>query len=251
VAYCSIDEAQPVAERRAMLTEAAASPRRMGDSWMAAAVLTMLGTRALLDGERDEAERLAQEGLRKARAVDSETAIGLALTQLGYSALARGHVGLARERFAEAVHAYQRIQDREGLTYTLEGLAAIALAQGKPEPAARAVGAADAARELIGVAVYPTMERTVRAPLVSAVEHALGTAAFGAARAAGTETDLDEATEQLLTLTTWTARNDAPDRSNSPSSCGIAPTCSCPASSSTQRHTQRSPRDAAGSGPGT
>ena len=66
-AYCSIEEAEPVAERRAMLTDAAASLRRVGDSWMAAAVLMMLSTLALLDGDPDEAERLGQEGLRQAR----------------------------------------------------------------------------------------------------------------------------------------------------------------------------------------
>jgi hypothetical protein len=45
--------------------------------------------------------------------------------------------------------------------------------------------------------VYPITQRVFRGPLVSAVEAALGTAAFEAARTGGTETDLDQAVEQL------------------------------------------------------
>ena len=198
--YCSISEAEPVAERRAILTEAAATLRRVGDRWVAAGVLTMLGTLALIEGDAVQAERLAQEGLEEARAIESDSAVGLALTQLGHSALARGDAALARARFGEGARAYQRVQDREGLTYTLDGLAAVALAQGRPEPAARGIGAADATRALIGVGVYPTLERVFRAPLVLAVRAALGTA-FDAARSAGTDIDLDQATEQLLEVT--------------------------------------------------
>lgn len=199
--YCSISQVESVVELRAILTEAAATLRRLGDRWVAAAVLSLLGTLALLDGDPIEAERLGQEALEQARAIDSESAIGLVLGQLGYSALARGDVGLARARFADSAHAYLRIKDREGLTYTLDGLAAVAFAQGRPELAAKAVGAADATRKLIGVEVYPLMQRTVRAPLMSAVQAALGNPAFEASRSAGTETEPDEAIEELLRLT--------------------------------------------------
>jgi predicted ATPase len=201
--YCS-SRIEPIAELRAILTEAAATLRQLGDQAVTPFALATLGMLALVDGDRLEAERLGQEAVEQARAIDSEALIGVALLELGYSALALGDAGLARARFAESAEAFQSIQDREGLTYALDGLAAVALAQGRPELAARAVGAADATRERLGLGVYPITQRAFRGPLLSAVEAALGTAAFEAARTGGTETDVDQAVEQLLSLTVRT-----------------------------------------------
>jgi predicted ATPase len=161
----------------------------------------VLGMLALVEGDQEMAERLGQEALGHARAIGSESAIGVALGGLGYTALAGGDVGRARARFADSAMAHQRVQDREGLTYALEGLAAVAFGQGKPELAARAIGAVDGTREQIGVSVYPLVQRIFRGPFVSAVRATLGPDRFEAARAAGAETDLDEALEELLSLT--------------------------------------------------
>jgi hypothetical protein len=52
--------------------------------------------------------------------------------------------------------------------------------------------------------VYPITQRAFRGPLLSAIQAALGAAAFEAARTGGTETDLDQAVEQLLSVTVRT-----------------------------------------------
>jgi tetratricopeptide (TPR) repeat protein len=209
--YCSMSQVEPICELRAILTEAAATLRRLGDHAATPFALATLGLLALSDGDPLEAERLGQEALQQARALDSEATIGVVLFGLGYSALARRDDGLAWARFADSAEMFRRIRDREGLAYTLDGLAAVALAQGRPELAAKAVGAADATRERIGVTVYPITQRAFRGPLLSAIQAALGAAAFEAARMAGTETDLEEAIEELLRLTA-SARTAQPSR---------------------------------------
>ena len=199
--YCSHSQAESVPVLRAMATEATSTLRRLGDQWVASFALGVLGILALIDGDQDTAERLGQEALEHATAIRSESAMGVALGQLGYVALARGDVGLARDRFADSAKAYQRVQDREGLTYAIEGLSAVAFGQDHPDLAARAIGLVDATREQIGVSAYALVQRIFRAQFVSAVEAALGSEQFEAAKAAGTEIGPDEAIEELLRLT--------------------------------------------------
>ncbi len=196
--YYVNSEVEPIAERRAMLAETASTLRRLGDIATAMFALNNAATLALLDGDPIEAERIAQEALEHAQSIGMEAGTPVALSELGYSALARGDVGLARARFADSARAYQRVQDREGVTYTLDGLAAVALAQGNPEAAAKAIGAADATRAEIGVGVYPIIQRSFRGPLLAAVQAARGADAFQAAHAAGSETDPDQAIDELL-----------------------------------------------------
>jgi hypothetical protein len=199
--YAVNSQREPVAELRAMLTEAVATLRRLGDQRSASLAQSGRALYALLDGEVGEAERLAQESLELAQAIGTDSMIGVALVTLGSCALARGEAGLARSRIADAAAACQRARDRDGLTYVLDGLAAVAFAQGKLELAAKGIGAADATRERIGIGLYPLIYQTSRAPFVSAVHAALGTARFQTARTDGSETDPDQAIEQLLQLT--------------------------------------------------
>ncbi len=199
--YCSHNQAESVPVLRAMLTEATSTLLRLGDRWVASFALGVLAVLALIEGEHSTAERLGQEALTHARAIDTDSAIGVAQTELAYCVLARGDIGQARARFADSAKAYHRVQDRAGLTYALEGLAAVALGQSNPELAARAIGVVDTTREHLGVGVYPIVQRIFRGPFVSAVQPALGSDQFETSRAASAETDLDTAIEELLKLT--------------------------------------------------
>jgi predicted ATPase len=162
--YAVNSQREPVAERRAMLSGAVATLRRLGDQRSASLAQSGLALYALRDGEAGEAERLAQESLELAQAIDSDSMIGVARVMLGSCALARAEVALARSTLADAAAACQRARNRDGLAYVLDGLAAVALAQGKPELAAKGIGAADATRERIGIGLYPRISRTFRAP---------------------------------------------------------------------------------------
>lgn len=188
---------ESAAEARRLLTEAADTLRGLGDDYGAAFALGILGQVVLRDGDPVEADRYQDEAMQRARAVGVDHLVGLGLNERGMTAVALGDLDLARSRFAESARLHQHIQSREGLSYCLDGLARVALAEEKPEQAARAIGSAEAIREKVGVSLWPIM-KSLREPQVSAVRAALGDAAFDAARAAGAETDPGELIEELL-----------------------------------------------------
>lgn len=187
----------PVAKPRILLEEAGAILRRLGDHYGAAFALATLGQLALSEGEVSKADHIQHEALEHAQAVESEHMIGIALNQLGFVALTQQDLDLARSRFAQSARLHQHVRDREGLAYSLDGLAAVALAGDKPELAAKAIGAADAIRKTIGVAPWPMM-RALRDPLIARIKTSLGDDAFTSARTAGSEIDPDHAVEELL-----------------------------------------------------
>lgn len=114
--------------------------------------------------------------------------------------MATGDVVGARRRFADAADAHGRMLDQEGSAYCLDGLAAVALAQGQPEVAARLLGASSHARALVGVAIWPGMKPLADA-LRAAVIAALGDADFQTATAEGTRMRLNEALDYALEST--------------------------------------------------
>jgi hypothetical protein len=188
---------ESAAEARRLLTEAADTARELDDQYGAAFAFGILGQVALREGDAIEADRYQDEAMQNARAVGSDHLLGLSLNERGMTAVALGDLQLARSRFAESARLHEQIQSREGLAYCLDGLARLALAEDKPELAARAIGGADAIREKVGVSLWPIM-KSLRAPLLSATRAALGNEGFDSARAAGAETDPDEVVEELL-----------------------------------------------------
>lgn len=167
-----------------LLTEAVAELRRSGDTWSVAYGLVLLGDVALLGGDVAEAVRVHDEGLRLARGIGDEHLVGTLLDQLALDALLAGDAPGARTRLVESAAVHRRVRDQEGLAYCLDGLAALCLLQGDPGTAARLSGAADAAREAIGVTVWP-MLRSLAEGFGEAVRAALGEDEDRRQRAAG------------------------------------------------------------------
>jgi hypothetical protein len=96
-----------------------------------------------------------------------------------------GELDQAAEQLGRGAALHRELRDHEGIAYCLEGFAALALAQGRAEEAARLMGTADAARHLVGVAVWPFM-RPLHERLETFARTALGDAfdpAFAAGRA--------------------------------------------------------------------
>lgn len=161
---------------RALLLEAQAAFRQLGDSWSLAQVLIDLGMlalgarataaargwcgealaaarplkdralEALAHNNLGEAARLAgndaaaaahyEAGLRLYRALDSRTDIPRLVHNLGYRALHAGDTALARARFAESPALFRAADQGGGLAEALAGLAAVA-AQGRSPAASR------------------------------------------------------------------------------------------------------------------
>jgi hypothetical protein len=102
---------------------------------------------------------------------------GQALNQLGLDALLAGDVEGARAWLAAGAKVHRALFDQEGLAYCLDGFAAVALAQGRAEAAARLLGAANRTREVVGLAVWPLLAPLAEA-FATGVRTALGDEAF-------------------------------------------------------------------------
>ncbi|MFL6128280.1 MAG: ATP-binding protein [Mycobacteriales bacterium] len=179
-------------EARGLLDEAVAAFRRIGDRWGLAFALSTRGQVALQHGDPAAAAALHREGLAAAEGIGNDFLRAQALDLLGLDAMAAGDLAEARSRFAAAAEVHGEQLDQEGSAYCLGGFAAVAFAKGRAEPAARLIGAAKHAREVVGAAVWPGMRPLVEA-MDAAVQSALGDAAYAAALTEGAAMRLPDA----------------------------------------------------------
>jgi non-specific serine/threonine protein kinase len=127
-----------------------------------------LGRLALLSGDIKAATDWQEQALAIFRQEDHRFGVAYVLSELADIALARGEFSRAgvlwRERLGLTWDLY-------GLYWALEGLAAVAVAQGQPQQAARFLGAAEAHRERMGIVQaprrLPQYEQTVAATRAS------------------------------------------------------------------------------------
>ncbi|MBB3085116.1 DUF4062 domain-containing protein [Geodermatophilus sabuli] len=155
------------------LDAAVAALQASGDTWSVAFAQLFRGAVAVLAGVPAEAARLHGEALEAARALGDDRLTATLCDQLALDALGTGDRAAARAALTDAAGLHRRLSDLEGLAYCLDGLAALALAEGDAPQAARLAGAAAATRSRTGVAVWPPLQ-----PLARRLEDAL-TAALG------------------------------------------------------------------------
>jgi hypothetical protein len=187
---------------RDLLTEAVDLARANGDRWAVALALIPLGDLALLEGDVAAARPMHEEVLAIADATEDDHMRAQAHDQLALDALLAGDLDVARDHLVRAAALLAALHDHEGTAYCLEGFAALALGGGAAPEAARLMGAAAAARRLVGVAVWPFMR-----PLHEQFETFVRTAlpgGFDAAFAAGLEL------EPLVVLAEVAAQQEAP-----------------------------------------
>ncbi|MGZ4648983.1 MAG: DUF4062 domain-containing protein [Kineosporiaceae bacterium] len=178
----------PGADARAMLEEASRLFREVGDDWGVGLVLIPLGDLCLLAGDVATARAMHREVLARAEAIDDQQLRAQAHDQLALDALLATDPQTARRELETAADLHRGLGDYEGMAYSLEGFAGLALAGSRPELAARLLGAASRARELVGLAVWPFL-RPLRDQLDGLARAALPAAEFDAAFAAGRELD--------------------------------------------------------------
>jgi hypothetical protein len=97
----------------------------------------------------------------------------------------------------ESLQLKREIGDKQGIAFSLEGLATIARLESRGDLAARLLGSAAALREAIG-APLPSAERTDYDRDVAAVRAQLGEAAFAKAWAEGRAMTLEPAIDYAL-----------------------------------------------------
>jgi predicted ATPase len=203
--WTAVNRAATEANER--LDEAAEQFRRFGDSWGLAVTLSTRGQYALLVGDHDAALRIHVDALEAASAIDNDNLRAHALDMLGLDAYTTGDFSGALEHYAAAAGLHASVLDYEGAAYCLSGLAGVALAQARPQVAARLVGASEHARHVVGVGVWPGMQAATDA-LVEAVGVALGRPAFADTRAQGAHLRVPDALEYALAASSVDAEGD-------------------------------------------
>jgi non-specific serine/threonine protein kinase len=170
--------------------EAIATARRVGDIATVAYSAGPLGISIMLAGDERRAQPLMEEALAATRAVGNRRNASRTLWGLGILALRRGEP--ARALIEESCSLCHEFGDAVFLMFVLPDLARTHLLEGRPEIAARLLGAAAAGRAALGADQIPWTVASERLA-IEETRAALGDAAYAAARAAGAAMTVDEA----------------------------------------------------------
>lgn len=173
--------------------------RVLGDNEGIAWALISLGSSALYAGDGPRARALLEESLALSREVGYKEGIAWSLNQLGVLAHREGDDRLATDLLRESLETHQNLGDRWRAASVLDAVAEALRAQGRPEPAARLLGAAGAVREAISVPV-PLCERADREASLSRARAELGEASFEATFSEGRAMSTERAIEYALAL---------------------------------------------------
>jgi hypothetical protein len=114
-----------------------------------------LGDVALLEGDVEQARALYEESLVTSRATDNQGGVSMSLRRLGFALLRQGDLNRAAGLFLEGLKLNQDRAFALGLMRYLPAFAALAVARGQPERAARLLGASQALLEARGVRLEP------------------------------------------------------------------------------------------------
>ena len=160
-------------------------------------VLQAYGRIAAIKGDYEQ----AYADLQESAAIYEEQGIRLAYlfsrAHLGYLALYRGNITEAHEIFIETLQIFFNDKNEIGVAFTLEGLAGLFVAVGKPEIAAPLIGWADGVREKISDP-RPVLEQADVDKIIAACIAKLGEVAFSDAYDEGQKMSLDEAVAYAL-----------------------------------------------------
>jgi len=173
--------------------------RASGDTYTTAAVINNLAGAVLGQGDYRRAVDLAVESAALMRTIDSPLGVVHALTTSGEAALALDEYGRAADLFGESLPLALKLGDKTNMAVCVEGMAAVAVADGRAEQAARLCGAAEALREATGAPMQPTV-RWLYERTLATVRAALGAHRFAAVWVAGMALPLERAIDESLAL---------------------------------------------------
>jgi predicted ATPase/DNA-binding SARP family transcriptional activator len=181
------------ASARIFYEECLAFRRKKESKWGIGWALIHLGRLARLAGEYERAASLDQESLSLFREVGAAGAIPWALLELGKLSRAQEDCTAAHSFYQEGLKILRdNGSESTELSGALEAVAALAVAQGQGERAARLYGVAETMRKARGMPLPPCELDEYNCD-VAVVRAALGDAAFAAAWAEGRAMPLDEA----------------------------------------------------------
>lgn len=175
-----------LATAHTLQSQGLAERRRVGDRPGMPASLSALAELARLEGDPATAGALLEEALTVATELDDRHCVTAALLHLARLARDEGDPAKADALYRQAMPAGagDEIPPTGSTATWLEGVAATAVADGRPARAARLIGAADALRQAIG-APLPAHEAADRNDTIAGCSAILGEAEFRAAFDAG------------------------------------------------------------------
>jgi len=162
-------------------------------------MLQNLGIANAEAGHREHAVELLTESVAVARRAGDPGHVSSTLRTLGRLLLDADEPGPALEMLHEAMQLSHSLNERPGLTESLETVSAVAARQGDPRTGALLIGAAGALRTAAGGIRQPDEDAWVQR-IVADLREALGDDGFAAAEAEGSELDLADAVSRALAL---------------------------------------------------
>lgn len=181
----------------ALLAEALEWWERLGDEVARARSLSVAGMVAQQQGDLDRALAFQSESLAMRRRSGDRYGVAVSLGYLGWVELERGEVQQAQALFKEALALQHQAGNLGDLPRCLTGVARLAVGDGRPNAAARMLGAADTLRHVDGAVPTPDERRTFE-QAVAAVKAAMSAEEFAAALAAGQTLSAEQAVALAL-----------------------------------------------------
>lgn len=158
---------------------------------------SILGTLRLLQGRLTESRELHERALAMARSHELAPLVSQELGQLALVDLAEGDTAAARRRLAESARVLRPLGRIEGLAYVLDEAAMVAVVEGRPEDAARAMAAGAAIMEKLRMARWPLLRR-LQTPITEQVEGVVAADCLERVRAEGRAGDPWEVLDRTL-----------------------------------------------------
>ncbi len=152
---------------------------------------------ALLSGDYEQADAILQEMVTLAKELGNRMGYLWTRVHLGHVALQAGDLAEARTIFAETAQNFHEDGNTTGVVFSLEGLAGLSVAVGKPERAASLIGWTDATRKQI-LNPRPFLEQANVDQTVAACLARMTAATFWDAYEEGKRMTLDEAVAYAL-----------------------------------------------------
>ncbi len=181
---------------RRFVEEALAVARESNDKFGIARSLNMLGDLGRSLGEDAAARPLYDEALAICRQLGHKYAIANILINLAAADYGEGNYTAAHSHFTEGLRMAREsgdtmVGDKIAISYSLDGLAALAVLRGETELAAKLAGATEHLRESINYHIEPA-ERRFRNSYLTSLRTALSADEFSRAYGQGRKLKLDE-----------------------------------------------------------
>jgi tetratricopeptide (TPR) repeat protein len=175
-----------------LYTESHSVMETLGDKMGMASALDGLGEVACSCGEYEEAEHLLQDGLTLYREIGHKEGMVGILENLARVARKRRDFAGAQLLYLESMALLRDLKDRQAIGICLLGLAELEYEHGKPERAARLLGASEGLLDEVGAALEPT-ERAEYEHSAETVRTLLGDATYQEVWRAGHAMTMDQA----------------------------------------------------------